>query len=348
MIFLLIIIPAIIVGSFSANGQNSDLKSPSPILTHSQDRSPSPAAYTSTVNISPTPIFYESNITVYIKDKDEVVEMDLEEYVKGVVAAEMPLNFELEALKAQAVVARTYAYRRMFFNVENDGHPDAFVCTDSEHCQSWTDPEKLLDRLGGSNNSDAVKKVNKLKDAVESTKGIIITYDGKPIDALYHSNSGGITEDASEVWAGRDIPYLKCVKSEGETIADVFKTTYEISYEDFIEKLENEYSDIKINKTDVMNNIKEIERSKSNRITKITIGNKVLTGRDLRRIFQLRSTNIWFSDNQNGKIIITTYGNGHGVGLSQYGANARALEKMNYQEIIKYYYNDVNISRIMN
>lgn len=352
MFVCVIVLPALIVGPFAAKEANpGSTEEPLPDGSQSSGDSNATVNPSSSVNINPNAT---NNVTAKVPDKinvfdveqNKIVSMSIDEYVKGVVLGEMPLNFEVEALKAQAIAARTYVYRRYINNTVNQDHPNALICTDSEHCQSWSDPNIALPAIADTNNKETIAKINKLDTAIETTKGLIITYEGKPIDALYHSNSGGMTEDANNVWSGT-VPYLVSVESKGESNVDVFKNEYGFTYDVFINSLKEKYKDIKIDKNNIIGDIKSIKRSKSNRIVSLEIGGAKMTGKDVRSIFQLSSTNIWFTDSKDGRILITCYGNGHGVGLSQYGANARAEEGLKFEEIIKHYYKDVEIKNFL-
>jgi len=279
-------------------------------------------------------------INVYNPQTKKIEEMDLEAYIKGVVAAEMPAAFELEALKAQAVAARTYAVNRSIRF--KDGHPDhksAPICTDV-HCQAYLS----LDQLRSIHGDSWIENYwGKIESAVEITKGQLIYYDGKVAEPLYHSTSGGMTEDAINVFA-TDTPYLKSVTSPYEDEAPKFKTVTTMTVEEFINKIKTKYKKVNLNKEDFYEKIKLIEKTNSGRIKKIVIDNEILDGRNIRDLFGLNSTNfsIMF-DKTLGIIDIVTYGYGHGVGMSQWGANGMAENGSDYVQILKHYYTDVII-----
>ena len=286
-------------------------------------------------------------IKVFIKEQNKVKEMLLEEYVKGVVAAEMPAEFGLEALKAQAVAARTYAFARIkkLYLPESNLHSDADVCTDSTHCQAWTSKENAVKRWAFLSRSSYW---NKIEEAVKQTEGIIITYNNKIINPVFHSNSGGKTENSEDVWDGKAEPYLRSVTSEGEEGNMDYKNVVLINADDFCNKLINEYSDIKLTSSNILDQIKILEYSAGGRIMNIKVGNLILKGTDIRRIFNLKSTNIKFEMKDKDTLLLTTYGNGHGVGMSQWGANYLAKNGGSCEEIIKHYYKGVELSNISN
>lgn len=265
----------------------------------------------------------KETVSVYIKSEDRVAEMDIDEYLAGVVAAEMPSDFETEALRAQAVAARTYLYSHIAEaekgNIAEE-HQGAVICTDSTHCQAWT--------------SDAARKV---KRAVKDTKNQIMTYDGEPISAVFHSTSSGYTEAAADVW-GADVPYLQSVESEGDLHSPKYTSEVNISTEDFksIISANVEGADWS---GDLYGNI---VRSDAGGIKTIDVGGCTIKGTELRTFFDLNSTNVEFTE-QDGNITMNVKGYGHGVGMSQYGANYLAGEGKSYEEILKTYYTGIEI-----
>jgi stage II sporulation protein D len=289
----------------------------------------------------------ETKITVYIKATDEVKEMTLESYIKGVLAAEMPVAFENEALKAQAVAARTYAYSRMLnlYPAKEDKHKGAQVCTDWEHCQSWISKEDIFKKWGSLKAAENWKKI---EGAVKATENIIIFYDNKPINPLFHSNSGGRTENIEDVWEGNGVPYLKSVKSDGEDEDAGYKVVTTFKEKDIIDKLKTKYADIKLNESDLISNFTILELSEGGRVKTMKVGDMELKGTDFRQLLSLRSTNFKFEKGKEGEINITTIGYGHGVGMSQYGANYLAKNGGTFEEILKHYYKGVSLGSISN
>ncbi len=265
----------------------------------------------------------------------EVEELDLDTYLLGVVSGEMPAHFEEEALKAQAVVARTYTLYKI---TNGSKHENADVCDSAECCQAWITKEYRLSRW-----EEDVRESNwaKIEKVVNSTKGKIITYDGKPINAFFHSNSGGSTDTATAVWGGTNYPYLQAVQTSGEDAYDQYNSEVSVNKEEFISKIKKYHSDFKIdfNKED---QIQILEYTEGNRIKNVKIGNLNLSGVEVRTIFGLRSANFQINiEGDNVKFKVTGYG--HGVGMSQTGADSLAKQGKNYEEIIKHYYTGVKI-----
>lgn len=245
------------------------------------------------------------------------IEMELEDYVIGVVAAEMPASFNIEALKAQSIIARTYA-----LNITSKGR----ILTDNESTQSYIDTNQMKTKWG----SDYEKYYNKIVSAVNSTKGITIKYNGEYIDCVYHSTSNGYTEDSINVW-GNNISYLKSVDSSWDKNATTYLRDTNIDLTTFNNKLDTNISSI----DDIL-----IERNNSERVSIIKVGDKEFTGINFRNILNLRSADFDIEIIDNN-VKITTRGYGHGVGLSQYGANGMATEGYTYKQILNHYYTNV-------
>ena len=266
----------------------------------------------------------DSNTYITIKRKSGLItNIEIEEYVIGVVGAEMPVSFNEETLKAQAIIARTYAV-----NVLNKGN----ILTDNSSTQNYKDNEELK-KLWGSNYD---KYYNKIKKAVNDTKGIYLTYDGKIIDAVYHSTSNGQTEESKYVW-GTSKPYLVSVDSPYDVTNKSFNYEKFLSYSEISKKLNMEI--------DENLSFEILSYTTSKRIDKIKINNKVFSGVELRNLLGLRSTDFELNLQDDG-IIFKTKGYGHGVGLSQYGANGMAKAGSNYEEILLHYYKGVKLTRI--
>lgn len=284
----------------------------------------------------------EIPVKVYLHNKDEIVTMALEDYVEGVVAGEMPALFHIEALKAQAVAARTFAVRRMkIYGGRGCGlHPQADVCTDSTHCQAWLSDDELKQKWGVLGYYKYKPKISK---SVKSTKGLIITYRGKPIDPVFHSTSGGKTENSEDVW-GNVVPYLRSVVSpyEEDSPKLVGEFSFDLNY--FVSKLNEAYPDLNL-KLEHLKTMEVVEEGEGGRIVKLRIKNKIVRGMDIRKIFKLNSSNFnW--EIQGSRIVFTTIGYGHGVGMSQYGANGMAKAGKTYEQILKHYYTGVEIEKI--
>lgn len=279
-----------------------------------------------------------AEISVYNTDTGRVEEMNANDYLKCVVAAEMPADFEEEALKAQAVAARTYLYAHI--EAMNNGnifeaHNGAPVCTDSTHCQAYITKEKRFESWGG----EAEANWDKISRAVDETDGEIMTFGGEIISAVFHSTSSGATEAAVDVW-GTDVSYLQSVKSEGDEQSPKFYSSLTVSEDEFKSTV-----DEKVTGTDWDKGLfTDIERSAAGGIISLKLGGITVKGTELRAMFNLRSTNIELTQ-ENGSVRMDVRGYGHGVGMSQYGANYMAEQGKNYEEILKTYYTGVEIEK---
>lgn len=283
-------------------------------------------------------------VDVYMTDSDSIRRMEIDEYIKGVIAAEMPAEFEIEALKAQAVASRTYTFARIkkMFLPKDRRHENADVCTDHTHCQGWISKTDAI-RSWGDKGGEYWKKIEK---AVNDTQNIIITYKNNIINPVFHSNSGGRTENAHEVWKGDPVPYLKSVESFEEEISDNFIDMVTIEKSEFIRILKEKYPGIIIDGNNILEDIRVKSYSEGGRVKNVIIGNIEIKGTDFRSIFSLKSSNFNIEKNDNDSIKITTMGYGHGVGMSQWGANYMAKEGSTYEQILKHYYSDVELKVI--
>lgn len=252
----------------------------------------------------------------------EIVRIKLNDYLIGVIGAEMPAEFNIEALKAQAVAARTYALKRVAAGT---------ILTTDSNTQNYMNESQLKEMWGNSFD----KYYNKIKDAVYSTSNETITYNGTFIDALYFSTSNGRTEDAENVW-GYSVPYLKSVDSNFEIGSRYYYSQKIFSREEFCKKLEIEDSS--------SISIEILEKTIGERVDKISINNKIYSGIQIRSILGLNSADFDIEVVEDS-VIIDVRGNGHGVGMSQRGANILADKGLSYKEILKYYYTDVEISK---
>lgn len=269
----------------------------------------------------------------------EVVELNIDEYLYGVVSSEMPANFELEALKAQAVVARTYTIYQIINNASK--HENADICDNYACCQAWITKEE---RLAKWNVEEAESNWNKITEAVNSTTGKIVAYEGVPINAFFHSNSGGVTESSLNIWGGVDYPYLKSVETVGEEGYTQYSSQVILSRQDLLNKIKAKYEDCKID-FEQKDCIQILEHTTSGRVKTIKFGNKKIAGTEARTLLGLKSTNFTFSI-EGENIIFSVTGYGHGVGMSQTGADSLAKTGANYEEIIKHFYTNVEIKEI--
>ena len=275
-------------------------------------------------------------VLVYIKDENRVEEMEMSQYLKEVISAEMPADFHIEALKAQAVAARTYLINRMnaYKTTEKpEYHMGADICTDSTHCKAWIREEKRRQLWGNK----AEENWQKISRAVDETAGVIITYEEEPISAVFHSTSSGMTENAEDVWGG-NVPYLKSIKSEGDKVSPKYSSEYSFLVDEYKRLISEKVSGVNWE----LGLYSDISRSEAGGIISLKVGGVTIKGTEFRSIFGLRSTNVLI--NCDGDVVnMTAKGYGHGVGMSQYGANFYANQGMGYEEILKTYYSGVEV-----
>lgn len=291
-------------------------------------------------------------LKVYNVNLKKVEKMELEDYLVGVVAAEMPAIYHIEALKSQAVAARTYAVRQMpVYGGSGSRYDMADICTDFRYSQAWISEEEMKEKWGFV---PYFYLWNRVKQAVEDTAGEILIYEDRPIEALYHSNAGGRTESAQYVWGNR-VEYLKSVASPYDREREKnykFKSIFEI--EDFDQKLGTDI------KTSVMAgneggemSLKQkkpslfeiMEYSESGRVYKIKIGDKILKGNEIRDKLSLQSN--YFEFHLEGdEIHCSVKGYGHGVGMSQDGADGFARHGYDYKRILKHFYPGTELIKI--
>lgn len=266
---------------------------------------------------------------------DTVIDTNMSDYLYSVVAAEMPASFELEALKAQTVAARTYTYVKMA--VTTPHHPDADVCDDITCCQAYILPEQAAENWGDG----AAYYESKLRDAVAATDGLVALYDNQPIDAVFHSSSPGATVDAVNVW-GSDIPYLKSVSSpEGSEVPN-YEHDVIFTPEEMRAAALAVYPDMNLTgspETWFTN----WHLMTSGTVDQMTLGGVPLRGTQVRSLFGLRSATFTIEADSE-QIIFHVRGYGHGVGMSQYGANALARQGKTFDEIICWYYTGVDVA----
>ena len=260
--------------------------------------------------------------------KDTIVKIPLEEYIVGVLAGEMPISFDLEALKAQAVASRSYALKRIEYNKDNE-----YDVVDSIMNQVYLDEEYLKEAWG----HNYVKNINKLRTAVNETLDEYLEYNNSVVDALFFSTSNGYTEDSQNVF-NFECEYLKSVESPWDSeVSSAFKNEKTINLTDFYKKINIPY-----NKN---LNIEIIKRSSTNRILLLKINGIEFKGTDLYNKLSLRSTDFEI-DLYGDNVKIITKGYGHGVGMSQYGALGMAKKGYTYEEILKHYYTNTKIEKL--
>lgn len=303
------------------------------------DKAVGKEATTKEENAEKTLVAEDVKINVYYVPEKRTISLPMEEYIKLVVASEMPASFNEEALKAQSIAARSFLVPKLKA-ANGKGCPKANgadVCSDV-HCQAFFPKEERMKSWG----AEGEVKWKKVSDAVDATKGQVLIYDNKIATSIkYFSTSGGKTEDSAEVF-GSAQPYLKSVESKGEEVAPNFKSTVSIKRSDFVAKIKAKYKDAKIDDKNLEKQIKITEKTQGDRVKAINIGGKVLTGVEMRSIFGLKSAGFTLSfDKEN--VIFNVSGYGHGVGMSQWGANEMGKAGKNYKEILTHYYTNIKI-----
>lgn len=265
-------------------------------------------------------------VRVYREKDKKILRVPIEQYLVGVLAGEVPISFEEEALKAQAIASRTY----VMYQIQNSQKRDYDVY-DTVLNQVYKTDEDLKNEW----NDKYTDNINKIKKIVLSTSGEYLTYDNKIIEAFFFSTSTGYTENSEDVFS-TSLPYLKQVESKWDEISPVYETNVSFSKLEFYSMLELEYQE--------KMNIKILDQTKTGRIKTIKINNKEFTGKEITGKLSLRSTCFKITENDNN-IVIDVKGYGHGVGMSQYGAQGMALKGYKYDEILKHYYTDVKIEK---
>lgn len=276
-------------------------------------------------------------INVYNVDKNKIEKIDIEKYLYGVLSSEMPSTFDEEALKAQAIAARTYVIYKMENNITS-GHKNSAVCTNSAHCQAYTSYEDLK-KIKGEDwiKSDYVK----VKKAVDDTKGQIVTYEKKAILPLYFSTSSGKTENSEDVFSTQ-YPYLVSVDSPYEQNSPKYSTTYSIKKSKFIKCIKNIYPQINISLDKLDKEVNIVDRTDGGCVKIIEVGNIKISGTDMRKILNLNSANFTINYD-NDKMNFTVKGYGHGVGMSQWGAEGMAKKGYKYYDILFHYFKGTDI-----
>ncbi|MBC2579842.1 stage II sporulation protein D [Clostridium sp. DJ247] len=328
-ITILIVISTVILGY---NGETPKLKG----------SIPNPFVNSSSVEFKDSNVVIPK-IKVYITKTDKIEEMQIEDYVKGVVAAEMPVEFQIEALKAQAVAARTFALAHMeeFEGRKYKSTTGANVC-DTVKCQVFIHKEDRL-RSWPENKKD--EYWNKVEKAVNETVGQVLMYNSKLVmEPYYFAVSSGKTENVQDVFKDT-ISYLKSVDSPGEESAPKYESSMKLSYHDFINKMNSEYPNLGLSLGEIRNQIEIKSRNKGGSVKEIKVGKITITGVKFRNIMALNSANFSIKYDTNG-LQINCIGYGHGVGMSQWGANAMAKSGQDYKQILTHYYSGVNIIKL--
>ena len=278
----------------------------------------------------------DGGVQLAVKNGDAVEIMALDVYLQGVVRGEMPASFELEALKAQAAAERTYIYYQLAAG-RKEAHSNADVCTDPSCCNAWLSEEAAREKWGG----DFDGWESRIEEAVAATDGQVALYDGQPILAVFHSSSAGKTAGAGDVWSG-DMPYLRSVDSpEGEETVPNYYSAAEFTAAEAKALLAQAHPELTFSGgPDKW--FGAVEKDESGRVGTVEVCGAPLRGVEVRRIFSLRSA-CFTIDAAADRVTFRVTGYGHGVGMSQYGANELARQGRTWQEILLWYYADITI-----
>lgn len=281
-------------------------------------------------------VHHDRDVTLTIQDGDTTEQMTLERYLTGVVRGEMPASFEMEALRAQAAAERSYVYYQLAAG-RKDAHPEADFCTDHTCCSAYLSETAAREKWGG----DFAPWNTRVEQAVSDTDGQVVLYNGRPILAVFHSSSAGRTAAAGDVWSG-DLPYLVSVDSpEGEETVPNYYSTVTFTAAEAKEKLLAAHPELKLSGTPDRWFGAAAENG-SGRVETVSVGGTDIEGTELRRIFGLRSACFTVAaDSESVTFRVTGYG--HGVGMSQYGANQLAREGKTWQEILEWYYTGATV-----
>ena len=255
-------------------------------------------------------------IKLLLSKSNQIIELTMDDYIKGVVLGEMPITFEIEALKAQAIVARTYT----MYKLKNspNSHENADMCDNINCCQAYKTKEYAF---ASWDDLEEQEKWQKLESAVNETSNLVITYNGEIIEAFFHSHSGGQTENIKYVWGDSEIPYLKSVAGNEE---DSYQDSKTFTKAEFKELIKNKVPNYNVATSKILIE----DYTGSGRVNKLKIDDIEIKATELRTLLGIRSTNFRIEENEDN-ITFYTVGYGHGVGMSQYGANQMAKERKN-------------------
>ncbi|NLW09491.1 MAG: stage II sporulation protein D [Firmicutes bacterium] len=284
----------------------------------------------------PRPPAEKLTVHLFLTERGQLRRLELEEYLIGVVAGEMPASFGLEALKAQAVAARTVTVKRMraFGGRGSSSHPQADLSDDPGESQAWLSRRDMLKKWGFR---EYLRNRARITEAVKSTAGLVLTYKGELIDAVYHSTSGPRTENAGEIW-GKDLPYLQSVTCSFGEHSPKYKGEKAFSYAEFWTKLGMEPAS-------APPDLRILEYTAGGRVKTLTVNGRKMHGEVFRRLLGLNSSCFSWRLSAGG-ILFQTTGYGHGVGLCQYGADGLARKGWDFRSILKYYYRGAEIVRL--
>lgn len=283
---------------------------------------------------------FEMEITLYRTKTKKVEKVKCYDYICAVVAGEMQANYNAEALKAQTVAAFTYMINKMNYvrrNPDSDiGHNGAYVCDDYTHCKAYLEKRDALKKWG---DEWFEKYYPNIESAVTESLGKVITYEGSPVNAVFHSISNGKTCSAAEVW-GTEVPYLQSVDSAADKTANDYKSTVSFTHEQFAGILCDELGVVLPN--DYKTWLGEVKTCDSGMVNEVTVAGTSYAGTHIRKMFSLRSATFEIEVTDTD-VVFTVYGYGHGVGMSQYGANEMAKKGITYEEILEHYYKGIKI-----
>lgn len=327
--FGILIIPALLVTGFSEQGAPDSEQAVQRSSQATEEMTDEQNQTSETSSSTPFELPAEAqSVSVFRSTTEMIEEVPLEEYIVGVVASEMPASYEMEALKAQALTARTYYIRQILDGA--DLHlPDGADVTDTVMHQVFNNDDELKENWG----SDYEWMMPRIREAVYETEGQVITYNDEPITATFFSTSNGYTENSEEYWEN-EIPYLRSVESPWDMESPRYKDEREMSATEFQELLEVSVPEGGVGEI--------VSRTTGGRVAEVAIGDKTFTGREIRDALGLDSSDFDWSRNGD-TIVIETRGWGHGVGMSQFGADGMAKSGSSYRDIIHYYYQDVSI-----
>jgi stage II sporulation protein D len=290
----------------------------------------------------PVPGNQSLTIKVYHVERQQVVVMNIEEYLVGVVMAEMPATFGLEALKAQAVVARTYTLQRSLLS-GNSGCSKApvpaDVCTDSTHCQAWVDPLKGAAEMWPPEQQAGY--LEKIEAAVRDTAGEVVVYHEQLIEAVYHSTCGGQTEASQAIWSGGPLPYLQSISCPYCESSPYYRREMQVTFEQLAAALNTEIALPVAEGAPLPLQVDSV--TPGGRVGILKVNDKLIEGKEVRRLLNLPSTAFTW-EQAAGSINFITRGYGHGVGVCQYGADGMAAEGKSYRQIISFYYPGTDIT----
>jgi stage II sporulation protein D len=324
LMVIVLIVPAVLVTGFSKD--EKETASPAEGMSEAPEQEAAQGSFTS--GTATNVMDAEPVISVFRSESENIEEVAFEDYIIGVVSAEMPAAYELEALKAQALTARTYILKKLTAGDEL-GLPEGADVTDTVMHQVFKSEDELRDWWG----EEFEQNYTRVKQAVTETEGQVITFDGSPITASYFSTSNGFTENSEEYWA-QEFPYLRSVESPWDVSSPRFSGKKSVTVAEFENLLGVQLSEGEVGEI--------TRRTTGGRVAEVKVGGKEFSGREVRDLLALDSSD--FSWTRSGDTIeFETRGWGHGVGMSQFGAHAMAQEGHTYREIIHHYYQGVEI-----